>query len=99
MSSPERPLGDKTRQMISNQAIKDFEENWSMLVNHRRCRLLEVCCSPESEMTKTCHDRFGPESAFRVAHWNGGDIETTKGREYIKQLIREKRPQLTWISP
>ena len=34
-----------------------------------------------------------------MAHWNGGDIETTKGREYIKQLVREKKPQVTWISP
>ena len=99
VSMTERPLGDKTRQFIVNQAIKEFEEDWSMLINHDKCRLLEVCCSPESEMTRVCHDRFGPNSAFRVAHWNGGDIETTKGREYIKQLIREKKPQVTWIAP
>ena len=44
-------------------------------------------------------EKFGPESAVRVSHWNGGDIETKQGRELIKRQILEKRPLLVWISP
>ena len=96
---PLRTLGNKVQTRITNQFSSFLENEWDFLVNKSRCQLLEVCCSPESILSQKCLDGFGPDSAVRVAHWNGGDIETTKGRQYIKTLLEEKRPKCTWISP
>ena len=94
-----RPLGSNKEKQIFNQFQHHLEENWDFLVSSNRCRLLEVCCSPESVLTDTCLKTFGPGSAVRVAHWNGGDIETTKGREHIKRLAEELKPSAMWFSP
>ena len=94
-----RPLGSTKENKILQQFQQSFEEDWDFLVSSNRCLLLEVCCSPDSILTETCLKRFGPGSAVRVAHWNGGDVETEAGRNHVKRLIRELRPRLVWFAP
>lgn len=94
-----RPLGSTKENKILQQFQQSFEEDWDFLVSRNRCLLLEVCCSPDSVLTETCLKRFGPGSAVRVAHWNGGDVETEAGRNHVKRLIRELRPRLVWFAP
>ena len=64
-----------------------------------RVRLVEVGCSSESRLTAECLRRFGPDSAVRLSFWNGGDIETEKGRALVKRTIEELRPDLVWVAP
>ena len=61
-------------------------------------RLVEVCCSETSRLSAECERVFGPGSAVRLSWWNGGDIETQKGRDYVKRVVKEVRPSLVWIS-
>ena len=42
---------------------------------------------------------FGPGSAQRISKWNGGDIETKAGVEYVKSIVSDRRPELLWMSP
>ena len=69
------------------------------LVGPCRVRLVEVCCSEESKLTAECEKLFGKGSAIRLSWWNGGDIETQTGREYVQRVIRDVKPDLVWISP
>ena len=58
-----------------------------------------VCCSPDSRLSTECIRRFGPGSAVRLSFWNGGDIETQKGRAFVQKTIAELKPTMVWISP
>ena len=98
-SSVKHTLSSKNWQGIKNKMFHGFESDWEALVMDGRLRLLEVCCSPDSVLTRTCETKFGAGSALRVSHLNGGDIETNEGRKHVKHLISEHRPQVVWLSP
>lgn len=93
--------------VLSNQEIQFLRhhpktlvcESWKDLVDQGRLCLMEVCCEPDSVLSSECEKLFGVGSAYRIAHWNGGDIETYTGRQHIRTLLREKRPRVLWISP
>lgn len=97
--SQHRPISFQKVKEIQHMFNKGLEDDWSYVTQHDRLMLLEVCCSPESELTRACHDVFGNQSAQRVSYWNGGDVETTQGRQHVKNLILEKRPRVCWCSP
>lgn len=94
-----KPISAKVLKQLEQQFCQCVEDDFSFVANSNRLMLLEVCCAEDSVLTQACCDIFGPDTALRVSHWNGGDIETKQGREYVKKLIREKRPRLVWLSP
>lgn len=96
---PGKSLTDAEIKLLKNQTQKHVEDVWWSLVCHGRRVLLEVCCEPDSVLSEQCIKKFGPESATRVAHWNGGDIETPEGIAHVKQLMLDQRPLVIWISP
>ncbi len=94
-----KPVSTKLLKQLQKQSVQVLEDDFSFVVGCNRLKLLEVCCSPDSVLTQACCDIFGPDTGLRVSHWNGGDIETKQGREYVKKLLFEKRPDLVWLSP
>ena len=92
-------LSEHAKKDILFGFCRGFEEDWNLVAFGGRLRLLEVCCDPESELSHACEKTFGPGSAQRLSHLNGGDLETTAGEEFVCSVIREKRPGLVWISP
>ena len=92
-------LTPKLLKGIMDQHEKSMGKEWCSVAHHDRLLLMEVCCSPESVPTQTCQQKFGKNSAERLSHWNGGDVETVAGRKLIKDVISEKRPVLVWLSP
>ena len=62
--------------LLSNQAKDTVLQAWEEMVDHNRLFLLEVCCAEDSVLTDQCQQIFGEGTAERIAHWNGGDIET-----------------------
>lgn len=94
-----RFLGTKSLKQLHQEFCGFLSREWHELVQNNRLMLLEVCCSPESELVNQCKKKFGENSAERLSHWNGGDIETKQGVKLAKDIIREKRPRLVWLSP
>lgn len=94
-----RDLGTKSLKKIYQEFCGFLSKEWHELVFNDRLVLLEICCSPESELVNQCQKKFGEHSAERLSHWNGGDIETAQGVKLAKQIISEKRPRLVWLSP
>jgi len=92
-------LSPKLLKHVLDNHERALGKEWCSLVQHDRLLLLEVCCSPESVLTSTCQQKFGVNSAERVSHWNGGDIETKEGVNLIKAIVSEKRPAVVWMSP
>ena len=64
-----------------------------------RLMLLEVGGSEGSFLVQECERVFGKGSAIQLSTWNGGDLETREGQEYIQRVIREERPRMVWFSP
>ena len=92
-------LSSRELKAMSLGASEPLEKDWWDLVLYNRLFLLEVCCSPNSVLAEHCLQTFGPQSAERLAQWNGGDVETAEGRKLIKSVLREKRPRVVWLSP
>lgn len=59
--------------------------------------LVEVCCSPQSVLTKTILQKGG--KAFRVGFENNVDLLTEAGFERASKLIDTVRPRYLWVSP
>ena len=94
-----RDLGTKSLKKIYQEFCGFLSREWHDLVFNDRLVLLEICCSPESELVNQCQKKFGKHSAERLSHWNGGDLETPQGVKLAKEIITEKRPRLVWLSP
>ena len=94
-----RPLSQELLQSVLRNHEDALEKEWCSLVQHDRLLLLEACCSPECVLTHTCQQKFGVNSAERVSHWNGGDIETKEGVNLIKNIVSEKRSAVDGVSP
>ena len=73
----------------------DMQATVAELTASQSVRLVEVCCSPDSRLSAACIRRFGPGSAVRLSFWNGGDIETQKGRAFVQKTIKELKPDLS----
>ena len=93
------PLSATMEKNLCHLAHTDIEESWWSLVSMNRKILLEVCCDPHSVLSEQCDKHFGSGSSTRLAHWNGGDIETTEGRKFIKKVMKDEHPMAVWISP
>ena len=95
----EHPLLFSKAKVLGNEYEEVMMSTLDTLVNPKRVRLVEVCCSENSRLSRECERTFGPGTALRLSYWNGGDIETQKGREYVIKTILELEPDLVWISP
>ena len=97
--SNEQPLNNRHKKEIQYGFAVGFEKDWASVAYGNRLRLLEVCCSEDSVLSRTCEQMFGSGSSQRISKWNGGDIETKAGVEYVKSVISDRRPELVWMSP
>ena len=61
--------------------------------------LLEVGCSEESLLVSECERVCGKGSAFRVSSWNGGDLDSVVGRDYVRRMVGELKPMVVWFNP
>ena len=84
---------------LGKQYEQSMQDSLNDLISSRRVGLIEVRCSADSRLSAECIRRFGPGSAVRLSYWNGGDIETEKGRTFVIKTIKELRPDMVWISP
>ena len=61
--------------------------------------LLEVCCVEGGLLVNECDKTFGKGAACRVSSWNGGDLESAAGRDYVRRMVAELKPLVVWFSP
>ena len=62
-----------------------------------KCDLVEVCCGPESGITRIINEKGG--KAFRIGLENDMDLTTTHGFERALEFLRIVRPRWLWVSP
>ena len=62
-------------------------------------KLIGVACNEHNRLSAECERLYGKGSAMRPSWWNGGNLETQKGRHWIISTIQEVKPDLVWISP
>ena len=62
-------------------------------------RLIEIGASEDSLLSRECEAVFGEGSVLRLSHWNGGDLGTASGQEYVLKTIQEEKPLCVWFSP
>ena len=75
------------------------EDAWDqLLAAGGRPQLMEVCCSPASELSATMLETAGPGSAARVSQFNGHDMSTNAGLEKARALRRKLKPKDLWVS-
>ena len=62
--------------------------------------LMEVGCSPQSELTEAVKASVSdPQSAIRCSQWNACDLATQAGVQMILQQIDGLQPRHVWLSP
>ena len=75
-------------------------EAFEALVSHKRLRLLEVACSPDSLLSGTMIELTKDSSAAeRCSLFNDCDLRTNQGIHKIIQTIDCRNPELVWLSP
>ena len=84
---------------LANQYEHDLLACLKDMTKHNRVRLVEVACDEQSRLSVECERLYGKGSAMRLSWWNGGNLETQKGRDWIISMIQEVKPDLVWISP
>lgn len=94
------PDSNSTRKKIQ-QLIRKFQGELDSCVqgsftSHRRLDLMEVMCSPESELTNQMLSLGGSAMRFGKAE---GDLNTTDGRRNLFQKLVRYRPRNIWFSP
>lgn len=87
---------EQQRCLTAHEAF--LNESWSLVTTGHRPLLVELCCEPTSILTQTCHDKLGDFSAFRLSHWNGFDLETSRGIEATKLFLKNNTPKVLWIA-
>lgn len=92
-------LSSASEKQMTHQAENLLHDSWHALMLEKRRVLFEVCCEPDSLLTEECNKIFGENSAVRFAHWNGADIETHAGRQYVIDRMTHERPLVVWVSP
>ena len=91
-SHAERSAAYKAAKGLYNDCGPDY----LALVSADRYDFVEVCCSPNSELTATCINYGG--KAYRINLANGFDMSTRRGCDAAKAWIRKHRPKEGWIS-
>ena len=61
--------------------------------------VLEVGGCEDSGLGAECEKLFGKGSSLWLSDWNGGDLESLKGQEYVLRTIEEVQPQCVWFRP
>ena len=64
-----------------------------------KVRMIEVGGSGESLLKRAGDKVFGEGSVLQLSQWNGGDLGTEAGREYVLKTIQEVQPRCVWFSP
>ena len=59
---------------------------------NQKLRVLEVGGPESSGLSQECEKYFGAGSSMWLSDWNGGDLETPQGREFILEAIKENMP-------
>ena len=66
---------------------------------HSKVVMLEVGGCEDSGFGAECERQFGKGSFLWLSDWNGGDLESSQGQEYVLRTIKEVRPQCVWFRP
>ena len=77
------------------EAHEEFVES-IMAVKGSTCDLLEVCCGPDSNLTRTVHDMGGV--AYRVGIENNMDLTTEIGASRAREFAHKVKPRWMWFS-
>ena len=112
--SPQEPEGDLSEsegdhEILSAEAAMLLTKNWHLrknpfsnewqgLVDSKRIFLMELACFQDSVLSSEVERRLGKGQAVRVADWNGGNLEDSKGVQYAIQVLRKYRPRHLWIA-
>ena len=71
-------------------------ENINELTDQDRLDLAEICCHPESELTKTCETLGG--KAMRLSIGTGYDLLTNEGTLRALSELVARSPTYSWFS-
>ena len=69
---------------------------WDGLRHQPRLQVLEVFCSPESELTRQVNQLGYRASRHGIQE---GDLSSKEGRQQLFKTLLESRPQHVWFSP
>ena len=92
------PLSFKQAKGISEGYERSMQEALKAL-GRSSVKMIEVGGSEESQLSKECEKVLGSGSVIRLSHWNGGDLSTKEGQDYVLKVIEESRPMCVWFSP
>ena len=62
-------------------------------------KMIEVGGSQDSHLSRECEKVLGEGSVLRLSHWNGGDLGTREGQDYVMKTIQDLKPRCVWFSP
>ena len=90
-------LREKLTQSLGNAHSELVEVLMACTADTHKCDLVEVCCSPESNLTKVVVEKGG--KAFRVNFETNMDLLTETGFQRASHFINIVRPRYLWVSP
>ena len=79
---------------LTTVLMHPVKELFSMMTS--QIDVLEVACSPTSELTTTFED--AGYKCLRANYRNGFDLDTRRGTAYLGEKIEELNPKLVWVS-
>ena len=85
---------DMARQAFESEMCNAF----SSIPRASHVLLCELCCSPTSVLSATCHQMLGQQSAVRMSDWNGYDMGTEDGVKLACKALKRFQPRVLWIS-
>ena len=65
----------------------------------QKLKVLEVGGSESSGLVHECEKHFGTGSAMWLSDWNGGDLESSRGQEFVLNAIKDHMPLCVWFRP
>ena len=92
------PLPFQVSKQIGSQYEHSMLSTIGELCPHKTV-LLEIGCVEGGLLVSECEKTFGKGAACRVSSWNGGDLESTAGRHYVRRMVAELKPLVVWFSP
>ena len=72
-------------------------DNINELTDQDRLDLAEICCHPESELSKTCETLGG--KAMRLSIGTGYDLLTNEGTLRALSELVARSPKYSWFRP
>ena len=91
-------LDHRTASWLQTCVQETVTPSFEALVNFKRKRLMEVCCSPMAILSSTMDKITESESSVRCSHWNGCDLSMKNGFENARTLRHQHHPTDMWIS-